>query len=487
MKSKKAFMLGAAMAASCFVSAFALAEQYPSQAPAKLSAQAVKQAVDQVLKVGGKVQSSKLSVELKQKLKAAKAAKPKAPASKAAASAAPFEAVIGELQKPQQDQLQGAAIAAFTPQFPTLDINTLYTLTGVETGAEIAYHFNLPKNARIQVQLLNQSAGTDMSLSLFHDDGQGNLTLLGTSDNADSADEYLNGVMPAGDYYWYMVAKAASNSQFSFGVAVDSNIDAFEPNDTAQTAFALPDALNQVTGNLDSVNDVDYFDFTALRGQGVGMFLGDDGEGTRDQWIFERFDGNNWVVIQPNNTSTYPNLTPGYTVKVRVRANPAVALNPQARYLLSFGSAPRLNQSNVNGDNVVRIPSSIMQLATQAARSLSWSTQWSDSTGEPLRGVTPMLRVDKRFDNTINYHWVNYEAKTGITGAASGNVDLGTCSGDLNAVYPDSSSGQTYNWRTWFNMGGWRIELKEFPGVGVGGNITQYVSLGHICSQTIVR
>lgn len=487
MKSKKAFMLGAAMAASCFVSAFALAEQYPSQAPAKLSAQAVKQAVDQVLQVGGKVQSSKLSVELKQKLKAAKAAKPKAPASKAAASAAPFEAVIGELQKPQQDQLQGAAIEAFTPQFPTLDINTLYTLTGVETGAEIAYHFNLPKNARIQVQLLNQSAGTDMSLSLFHDDGQGNLTLLGTSDNADSADEYLNGVMPAGDYYWYMVAKAASNSQFSFGVAVDSNIDAFEPNDTAQTAFALPDALNQVSGNLDSVNDVDYFDFTALRGQGVGMFLGDDGEGTRDQWIFERFDGNNWVVIQPNNTSTYPNLTPGYTVKVRVRANPAVALNPQARYLLSFGSAPRLNQSNVNGDNVVRIPSSIMQLATQAARSLSWSTQWSDSTGEPLRGVTPVLRVDKRFDNTINYHWVNYEAKTGITGAASGNVDLGTCSGDLNAVYPDSSSGQTYNWRTWFNMGGWRIELKEFPGVGVGGNITQYVSLGHICSQTIVR
>ena len=480
-------MLGAAMAASCFVSAFALAEQYPSQAPAKLSAQAVKQAVDQVLQVGGKVQSSKLSVELKQKLKAAKAAKPKAPASKAAASAAPFEAVIGELQKPQQDQLQGAAIEAFTPQFPTLDINTLYTLTGVETGAEIAYHFNLPKNARIQVQLLNQSAGTDMSLSLFHDDGQGNLTLLGTSDNADSADEYLNGVMPAGDYYWYMVAKAASNSQFSYGVAVDSNIDAFEPNDTAQTAFALPDALNQVTGNLDSVNDVDYFDFTALRGQGVGMFLGDDGEGTRDQWIFERFDGNNWVVIQPNNTSTYPNLTPGYTVKVRVRANPAVALNPQARYLLSFGSAPRLNQSNVNGDNVVRIPSSIMQLATQAARSLSWSTQWSDSTGEPLRGVTPVLRVDKRFDNTINYHWVNYEAKTGITGAASGNVDLGTCSGDLNAVYPDSSSGQTYNWRTWFNMGGWRIELKEFPGVGVGGNITQYVSLGHICSQTIVR
>ncbi len=487
MKSKKAFMLGAAMAASCFVSAFALAEQYPSQAPAKLSAQALKHAVDQALKSGGQVELPKLSDKVKQTLKAAKVAKPKAAANKVVANAVPFDTVIGELEKPQQDQLQGAALAAFAPLFPTLDINTLYTITGVETGAEIAYHFNLPKNARIQVQLLNQSAGTDMSLTLFHDDGLGNLTPLGTSDNAGSADEYLNGVLPAGDYYWYMVANAASNSQFSFGVAVDSNIDAFEPNDTAQTAFALPDALNQVTGNLDSANDVDYFDFTSLRGQSVSMFLGEDGAGTRNQWIFERFDGNNWVVIQPSSTSTYPTLTPGYTVKVRVRANPAVALNPNAKYLLTLGSSPRLNQYDVNGDNVVRVPSSIVQLATQAARSLSWSTQWSDSTGTPLRGVTPVLKVDKRFDNTSNYHWVDYEAKTGITGAASGNVDLGTCSGDLNVVYPDSSSGQTYNWRTWFNMGGWRIELKEFPGVGVGGNITQYVSLGHICSQTIVR
>lgn len=486
MKSKKAFMLGAAMAATCFVSTFALAEQYPSQAPGKLSAEAVRQAVDSALKAGGKVEAAAMSAELKQKLKAAKTAKPKVLTGKAAAAnGAAQDKVIGELKKPSQEQLQSAAIAAFTPLFPTLDINTLYTITGVETGAEIAYHFNLPKNSRIQVQLLNQSVGTDMSLTLFHDDGQGNLTPLGTADAAGNADEYLDGVLPAGDYYWYMVANTASNSQFSFGVAVDSNIDAFEPNDTAQAAFALPDALNQVTGNLDSVNDVDYFDFTSLRGQGVGMYLDEDEEGNRNQWIFERFDGNNWVVIQPDNTSTYPNLTPGYTVKVRVRANPAVTLNPQAQYKLTLGSAPRLNQSNVNGDNVVRIPSSIMQLATQAARSLSWSTQWSDSTGEPLRGVTPVLKVDKQFVDA-GYRWVDYEAKTGVTGAASGSVNLGTCSGDLHVVYPDSSSGQTYNWDTWFNMGGWRIELKEFPGVGVGGNITQYVSLGHICSQRIV-
>lgn len=481
MKSKKAFMLGAAMAASCFVSAFALAEQ----APLKLSAQTVKQAVDKALKPGGTLEKNSLSDALKQKLNAAKAGQTKVVKSKSVASNVAVDTKLSELQKPDPAQMKQAAIAEFTPLFPTLDINTLYTLTGVETGAQIAYHFNLPKNSRIQVQLLNQSAGTDMSLTLFHDDGQGNLTPLGTSDNPGSADEYLNGVLPAGDYYWFMVANTASNAQFSFGVAVDSNIDAYEPNDTEQTAFALPDALNQVTGNLDSVNDVDYFSFVSLRGQGVGMFLGDDGAGTRNQWIFERFDGTKWVEVPQGSTSTYPNLTPGYTVKVRVRANPAVALNPQAQYKLTLGSAPRLNQHNVNGDNVVRIPSSIFQLATQAARNLSWSTQWSDSTGEPLRGVTPVLRVDKHFGAT--YNWVDYEAKTGITGAASGNVALGTCSGDYKVRYPDSASGQTYNWETWFNEGGWRIELREFPGVGVGGNNVQYVSLGHICSQTIVH
>ena len=65
MKSKKAFMLGAAMAASCFVSAFALAEQTPQ----KLSAEAVKQAVDKALKSGGKLDAAKVPASLKQKLR----------------------------------------------------------------------------------------------------------------------------------------------------------------------------------------------------------------------------------------------------------------------------------------------------------------------------------------------------------------------------------------------------------------------------------
>ena len=64
MKSKKAFMLGAAMAATCFVSAFALAEQYPH-----LAAQAAQPTVKQSLKAAGNVAAAKASATLKQQLK----------------------------------------------------------------------------------------------------------------------------------------------------------------------------------------------------------------------------------------------------------------------------------------------------------------------------------------------------------------------------------------------------------------------------------
>ncbi|WP_300629857.1 hypothetical protein [Pseudomonas sp.] len=480
MKSKKALMLGAAMMASCFVSAFALADQ----AHQKLSADAVKQAVNKALKPGGKPDASKVSAELKRKLLAAKSGQSNTVTK--ALKSAPFDSVVGELKKPAQSELKSAAVAAFEPLFPTLDINTLYTVDAVQAGNEFAYHFNLPQNARVQVQLVNQSAGADMSLTLFQDDGQGNLSVVGSSDAAGNADEYLNGVLPAGDYYWYMVAKVADNAQFSFGVAADSNIDAFEPNDSAQTAFALPDSMNKVSGNLDNAGDVDYFDFKAVRGQSVSMYLAGDENGSRDQWIFDRFDGANWVTVPAGSTSTYPSVAPGTTVKVRVRANPAAVQDPSKYYQLSLGSSPRLNASSVKGDNIVRVPVSEMPLATQTARLLNWSTQWSDSTGAPLLGVTPVLRVDNHFVD-FNYRWVDYKATTNSAGVSEATANIGTCVGDYTTVINDSSTGVPYKWRTTYNQGGWRIELAEFPGVGVGGDNVQYVSLGHICDQDIVH
>ena len=471
-------MLGAAMMASCFISASALADlTLPKLTPGTVS-----QSEIDALKPGGTLTAVPIPDELRQKLLDARDGKAKA-ATKAAKSA-PFNTVIGTLKKPNQSELKSAAVADFVPLFPTLDINTLYTISEVQTGQDFPYHFNLPKSARVLVQLINQSAGADMSLSLFRDDGQGNLQLLATADNAGNADEYIDGVLPAGDYYWYMVAKTATNAQFSFGVAADTNIDAFEPNDTAQDAFALPDTMNKVSGNLDNANDVDYFDFKAVRGQAVSMYLAGDENGSRNQWIFDRFDGTNWVTVPAGSTSTYPSVTPGTTVKVRVRANPAVAQDPSKYYQLSLGSTPRLNANSVKGDNIVRVTE--VWLATQTARLLNWSTQWSDSTGAPLLGVTPVLRVDNHFVD-LNYRWVDYKATTNSAGVSEATANIGTCFGDYTTVINDSSTGVPYKWRTTYNEGGWRIELAEFPGVGVGGDNVQYVSLGHICTQDIIH
>lgn len=140
-----------------------------------------------------------------------------------------------------------------------------------------------------------------MSLTLFRDDGQGDPQLIDTSDNPGNADEYLSGVLPAGDYYWYTVANQADNAQFSFGVGVETNIDAYEPNDTPQTSFVLPDALNRVTGNIDNPNDIDYFAFQATRGQNVAIALSDDKKGVRDPWTFERLEGTTglWCRLIP--------------------------------------------------------------------------------------------------------------------------------------------------------------------------------------------
>ena len=93
MKSKKAFVLGAAMMAASFASAFALAEQYPSQSSVHLSEKSLSAAVKSALKSGGKVQASASSAQVLDKLKAAQKTKTLGVQKKAASVAKPSECV----------------------------------------------------------------------------------------------------------------------------------------------------------------------------------------------------------------------------------------------------------------------------------------------------------------------------------------------------------------------------------------------------------
>ncbi|NWE80326.1 PPC domain-containing protein [Pseudomonas yamanorum] len=487
MKSKKAFVLGAAMMAASFVSAFALAEQYPSQSSVHLSEKSLSAAVKSALKSGGKVQATASSAQVLDKLKVAQTAKPVGVSRQVASVAKPSESVqIAAVSRLVKSAKAPAAQAAFVPLCDSLDINVGYSYDGLLSGQSQCFHFNVPAKAKVQIYLAGQQPGTEMALTLFQDDGQNNLTALITSDNPGNSDEVISGMLEAGDYYWFLEAKVADGSAFDFGAIVNTAIDAYEPNDTAETAFALPDRLNYLTGNLDSPDDVDYFDFAAVRGQGVSLFLGDDDKGVRNQWIFEYFNGSAWVNIPGGSTATFPSRAPGFVYKARVRANPAEVWDAKSEYKLTFGSSPRLTDSDARGGTVTRIPVGVAPLATQAGRLMTWRTEWKDSTGAPLVGVTSQLKVDKRFVPGPDFNWTVFSAVTDSAGKTSGSAELGGCVGDYRAQYYDSSTGVKYLWDTWYNVGGWRIDLKELPNVGVGGDNVPYVSLGHICSQDII-
>lgn len=496
MKSKKAFMLGAAMAASCFVSAFALAEQYPH-----LAAQAAQPTLKHTLKSAGKVQATKTPGALKQRLQAGAQLKKPMSAAKAKADSVVEDhiapAPVTQVKKASAQQAATVQAALVQGCETTLDVNQLYTINGVQTGDLLCYHFSLPKQSRIEVLLVGQTVGTDMSLTLFQDDGQGNPIPLGTSNNPGTGDESLGGVLPAGDYYWFMEANAAvQGSSFQFGVAVDANIDAFEPNDTPDSAFKLPDTLNYLNGNADSVNDVDYFDFTAVRGQSVGIALTADATSgsTRNKWILERFDGSQWVIVDSSVKSTsVTNPGVGGVVKVRVRPNPNDTWSATGKYNLSLGSNPRINNPDVKGEaNVLRIPYSASNvgygyMTTQAYRDLTWKMGLSDSTGAPLVGLHPIVYLDQHINpDSGNIVYKAYSAATDSSGQAGGTINVGTCSGDFQTTFVDYSQGYNNTWRTDFNYGVWRMEVLEYPGIGVGGDNVQFVSFGHLCKQTLL-
>ena len=69
---------------------------------------------------------------------------------------------------------------------------------------------------------------------------------------------------------------------------------------------------------------------------------------------------------------------------------------------------------------------------------------------------------------------------------ASGTINVGTCFGDFQTTFVDYAQGYNNTWRTDFNYGVWRMEVLEYPGIGVGGDNTEFVSFGHLCKQTLL-
>ena len=385
--------------------------------------------------------------------------------------------------------LMAAEPTTITPMCPTLNTGSLYTINNAAAGNAVCYHFEITERSKTTALLVGQNAQTNVDLTIFRHNNDDSLAVVGASNNAANANESVLALTEPGHYYWYMEVVAADGSPFNFGAAVTTGIDQYELNDTVSLSTALPDKQNRITASLDSTTDVDYYHFTAVRGQDTVVSL-QDAYG-QNEWILELYNGG-WQPLESTKFYTLNNLQPNQTINVRVKPNPAVTVDPTHQYKLVLGTAvARLSSSNVDGEsNVTRMSfnSTPTYMTTQAYKRVYWGAKVLDSKGQPVEGAEIILNLDKRVDigtSTINY--TPYPLISDSHGQVSGLVELGTCSGDLSSEpHYEYKFGTKNWWQTSYNFGVWNIDVSQAKDVGVGGPSVPYVTLGHLCRQTFL-
>jgi len=381
-----------------------------------------------------------------------------------------------------------AATSTFTPFCTTLSTGVLYTLNGAATGGAYCYHFNVPSESKTTAMLVNIAANNDMRLTVYRHEDDDSLSLVGQSNNAGNISEEVIAMTESGNYYWYMEALTADGSPFSFATVLNTSFDAYELNDTAALATALPDKFNTVIGNMDSATDIDYYNFTAIRGQDVRFNLTNEIGSNHDEWLLEYNNGSVWQQLNTGASANYQleGIPVNYTLSVRARPNPIYTVNPSNTYKLTIGSTVRTSSNHsVEGEgSVLRVPLSATPsgyLTTQAYDNLTWSIRLADSTGHGLEG------------ETVNFtYWLpstDYVTDSVVTdsnGYASGIANLGGCFSNATSLehYTYNNNVKTW-WTTDYASGFWEINIPNgFASDELG---VTYVTLGHICSHNYIR
>lgn len=386
--------------------------------------------------------------------------------------------------------------SSFTPLCPTLTVNSIYTLDGLQSGESACYHFEITQRSKTTAFVVGMSPETDIALSLMRDDGQNNVTAINYSNQSGNADEATLDLTQPGHYYWFMEADVADGSAFNFGAIVNTNIDAYELNDIPSLAYPLQDSLNRIAGNSDSDSDADYYEFTAIRGQQVLLRFDGVTSGTNSSWLlaYSTNGGNSWITSNTGTEITIVPSQPNEKILVRVLPNPANLPTVSQLYILVLGSKIAGFTSSVEGEStVLRIPNAAPTaygfMTTQAYRDVTWHVRMTDSTGVGIPNVKADLYLDQRESNgelvfdESNRHSIT----TNSNGDASGTVKLDTCQADYTTQFQDYSQGYINTWRTTYDVGAWRISVAAQDDVGVGGKNSTHVTFGHICNHTLLK
>ncbi|WLD58051.1 hypothetical protein NFC81_15255 [Salinispirillum sp. LH 10-3-1] len=379
-----------------------------------------------------------------------------------------------------------AVSSSYTPVCTELNINTAYNLTPV-AGQNYCVYFAINDRSRTEFFILQQNANRQMSLEVLEDDGFGNFSSHGISQSSGTQDSVLAFTEP-GHYYMWMPAHSGDGGTVVFGAAVNTNVDPYEPNDTFLDATGLPDGRNSVPGNIDNPNDVDYYYFESLRGQNISLEL-EDALNT-GQWLLEYFDGSSWQGLSANSAYRISGLSPSQRFYARVRQNPSVAWSGHWYYLHLGSTIDSIDQVDAwTTENLARINFGFTSpyLVTQVHNELRWKARIKDSSGVPLAGVD----IEFKTESPSSFGFRTQTVRTDSNGVAEGLIVLPDCDpvGASEVTHGILVNGKTQTWRTSYYVGRWWIDVPAaFPEdhVGVGGDQVPYVTLGHVCKQTLL-
>lgn len=387
--------------------------------------------------------------------------------------------------------------STITPICPTLATGSLYTLSNPQSGEGICYHFEITQRSKTTALLVGQSTETNVNLSVLRHNPDDTFTVIGASANTGNQDEVVSALTEPGHYYWFMEVIDSDGSPFNFGAAVATNLDAYEFNDTEALATVLPDKQINISGNMDSIDDIDYYKFTVVRGQDISIMLSDTT--LSDEFVFE-INNNGWTPLATNNNYRLSNLQENQQISLRVRPNYALPANPANKYRLSVASiVASFSNDIISGEyNVNRIPySSYSQpyLTTQAYHKLTWSLVLRDSTGAPIEGAVAYFDFIKDVTDQANTSTL-YQAVSNSSGQISEQINFKNCYPNVSGIqHTDYSAGYKNVWESDVEIGAWRIVIPTNKGVnangqidtiGIGGGNVPYVYFGHICDQNLI-
>ncbi|WP_052713138.1 hypothetical protein [Pseudoalteromonas rubra] len=405
---------------------------------------------------------------------------------------------VMQSQRVASASVQSETTAAITPVCPTLATGSLYTLSNSSAGESICYHFEITERSKTTALLVGQSQGTNVNLSIIKHNPDNTFTAIGSSANPGNQDEVVLALTEPGHYYWFMEVVESDGAEYNFGAAVANNLDPYEFNDTVALSTVLPDRQNSLVGNMDSINDVDYYQFTAVRGQDLSLSFFD---GLSNEYVVEIYNSG-WTPIAPNTYQIISNLQENQSINLRVSANKALPVNPANSYTLNIASIVASFDSDVitGESNVNRIPYSAKYysgpyLTTQAYRKLNWSLVLKDTTGAPIEGALAQFTLIKNVNDAENT-LATYRVNSDSNGAISEQINLGACNPNARGIeHTEYSLGYKNEWRSDVEVGLWRLDIPTNRGVdengkldtiGIGGDNVSYVYFGHICDQDLI-